>query len=122
MKIVDLDKILVEDQTVKLHGKTHIVKPMTASQLFKFADSWRSLGLLENADYSNSFTIQKIFETVQVVIPTITLEDVERATPVQMSALIAFIVGVMTGEKKHTHEANSPTEKKTRFLESMLPL
>jgi len=122
MKVVDLDKILVEEQTVKLHGNTHIVKPMTAAQLFKFADAWRSLGLLENADYSNSFTIQKIFETVHVVIPSITLEDIEKATPVQMSALIAFIVTIMTGEKKYSHESGGTAEKKTRFLESMLPL
>jgi len=120
MKVVDLDKILVDDQTVKLHGKSHIVKPMTAAQLFKFADSWRSLGLLENADYSSSFTIQKIFETVNVVIPTITLEDIEQSNPVQMSALIAFIVTMMTGEKKYTHEAGETPQKKTRFLESML--
>lgn len=113
--IADLDAILVEPVSIKLHGQTHILNPLSVEQVLVFSNKYTVFNdVLTKEKPDADKIINGYFDLIHSVIPTITKEDIEKADQKQLGSLFGLIVRTFTGEIF--------TEKKTlKQMESSRP-
>lgn len=94
----DLDKLVAEKVSFKLHGKVHVMNPVTVLEFWKFSEAMAQIQLLA---IQEGVTIDSLTEgylgLFHAVCPSITLEDVKNMTQPQIGALLQFVVDTIKG-------------------------
>jgi len=97
--ISDLDSLISEPVYFKLLGKTHILKPMTTKEFFKFVDALATLQKLNEKDkIDNDEAINVYVKLFSSVCDTIGRQEVLKMTNSQLVALMNLIIKNATGE------------------------
>lgn len=97
--IADLDAILVEPVAFKLHGIDHVIQPITVEQAFRLSNALVHFNdLMQKHGLTAEDIIVGYFDLVQIVAPSVTREDIEKADQRQLASLFSFIVRSFTGE------------------------
>lgn len=105
--VADLDAMIVENVGFKLHGKQHVIRPLTVEQFMLYAVNLSEIySLKERNDLSASELIDKYYALISSVCSTVKRSDIEEMSQQQVSALFELIVETVTGkvfvEKKKT--------------------
>lgn len=109
--VADLDAILVENVGFKLHGKEHIIKPLTVEQFMLYAVNLSEIyALKEKSNLNASDLIDKYHALISSVCSTVKRSDIEQMSQQQVSALFELIVDTVSGklfvEKKKTNQTS----------------
>lgn len=97
--VADLDAMLVEPVAFTLHGKEHVIAPITTEQSFRIANNLvKYQDLMKKEGLTSDEVIDGYWEIVQVVAPSLTRKDIETATERQLGSLFSLIVRSYTGE------------------------
>lgn len=106
--VTDLDAILESPGYVRLHGKTHTIKPVLVEEFFAFANALAAIKQIEGTE---KVTVDDLVDAywgiISPVCPTITKEDIRACTQAQVAALVQLVTdhttGRLTEEKKKLH-------------------
>jgi hypothetical protein len=109
----DFDALVADAVSFKLHGKIHVMNPVTVLEFWKFSESMAQIQLLATQE---GVTIDSLTEgylgIFQSVCPSITLEDVKNMTQPQIGALLQFVVDTIKGasqvEEYQAQKKNPP--------------
>lgn len=100
--VADLDSLLEETVSFKLHGKTHIIKPVELQEFLKFSNAYSSLFNFSAENRVDDLSTEKLksmyFDIFSSVCETITREDVSKMGQSQIGALYQLIVDKVTGK------------------------
>ena len=118
--LCDLDVITQKKLSFVLHGKTHVLLPVTVDAFLAFWEKCIEFkkikldtGELQNKAY---------FGTIKTLCDTITLKDVEQMTLLQKSVLIESLVGKIVGNKTIFEAAQKKNWAIPNHLESISAL
>lgn len=105
--IADLDAMIVEPVSFKLHGKTHVISPLTTQQFLVLSAALNNIYQLKNdGEVTAQVLIDRYYELMHIASKTITKSDIEKMSQYQVSALFELITQTITGklfsEKKKT--------------------
>lgn len=94
----DLDKLVAEPVSFKLHGKVHVMRPVTVQEFWAFTESMTHIqNLSQKNDVTSGDLVQAYAGIFQSVCPTITAKDVENMTQPQVGALLQFVIDTIKG-------------------------
>ena len=97
--IADLDAILSESVTFRLHGKIHTLKPLTVEEFLVYSRSLCNLvDLKEKETVTPSELVDCYYDLAHSVCSTIVREDIEKMTQGQVAALYQTILDTVTGK------------------------
>ena len=97
--IADLDAMIVEPVSFKLHGKIHVIKPLTTEQFFILSANLNEIyKLKEQSNFTAEQLIDKYYELMSTACKTITRKDIEDMEQYQVSALFELVVETITGK------------------------
>lgn len=97
--IANLDAILVEPVAFQLHGKQHVIKPLTTEQFMKFSAAYGQMyGLRSQKDFDNQEFGNVCFELIHSVVDSITRSDFDKMANHQMAGVITIIIETVTGK------------------------
>jgi len=98
--VTDLDKIETVTVSFKLHGKVHLIKPLTSSQFFNMVNNFASIADLSKNSQSitGDDLVVMYFKLFNGVCPTLKMEDIEKCTQNQIAALMNLILGKIMGK------------------------
>ena len=97
--VADLDAMLVEPVGFRLHGKDHLIKPLTVEQFMLYAVNLSDIySLKEKKDVTADELIDKYYALISSVCSTIKRSDIEQMSQQQVSALFELIVSTVTGK------------------------
>lgn len=105
--IADLDALIDEQISFKLHGKQHFISSVSTITFFKFAEKLAALNSLrEKENLTGEELTNAYYDLINSVCDTITVEDVEKCTSAQIGALFQLVLdkvmGRLTDDKKKT--------------------
>ena len=98
--VSDLDKIVSETISFKLHGKTHLIKPVSAKQFFKYAQALAELHSIEGQVPAKEL-IDHYHKMTSEIVPTITRDDIAKCNQPQVAGLFRLIIDTVTGYQKN---------------------
>lgn len=97
----DLDKLVAEPVSFKLHGKVHTLNPVTVEEFWKFSEAMTKMNELTKRDGVTIEEVKLGYLTIfQALCPTITEQDVSNMTQPQVGALLQFVVDTIRGESQ----------------------
>ena len=97
--VADLDALLVEPISFKLHGKNHVIKPLTVEQFMILSAALIDIvDLQKKQGLSSEELIDKYYGLVSSVCDTVKKSDIENMSQQQVSALFNLIIKTVTGE------------------------
>lgn len=95
----DLDAMLTESISFRFCGRIHKIDPITTQKFAEFVDAQSRLDeLSKTGKMTPTECIDACFKVIQSVIPSITLEDIEKAQQHQVVAIFEMIRKTITGE------------------------
>jgi hypothetical protein len=96
--VADLDALLDESISFRLHGRDHEIRPISAAEFFKFTNAYAGLSALGNKnEIPTEQLISAYYEVFSSVCGTITKEDVRQMSIAQVGALFQLIIESVTG-------------------------
>lgn len=106
-QIADLDAMIVEAVSFKLHGKIHTIKPLTTEQFLLLSSNLNKVyALRDKGEVTADNLIDAYYELMHTASPTIKRKDIAEMSQYQVSALFELVVETITGklfaEKKKT--------------------
>lgn len=117
--IADLDAMLVEPVAFKLHGKEHIIKPITFEQHLRITQGFNEFNaMLGKPGLKPDDIVDGYLKLVQVAVPTMTKEDVEQAEQSQLASVFSLIVRSYTGELFADQEKKKTLKQNPTLLSS----
>lgn len=97
--VADLDAMLVEPVSFKLHGKMHLIKPLSVEQFMVLSASLVDIVELQK---QNSITpkelIDKYYALISNVCDSVKRSDIEQMSQQQVSALFNLVIETVTGK------------------------
>lgn len=113
--VTDLDAIIESPGFVRLHGKTHEIKPVLVQEFFAFANG---LAAIQGIDKREKVTTEDLVEAywgiIFPIVPTISKEDIRNCTQGQVAALVQLVTD-------HTMGKLSDSKKKLLAMSSTSP-
>ena len=107
--VADLDAMLSEAVGFKLHGKMHVIRPLTVEQFMKLTNKMAEIYDLKNkTGIEPSEIVDLYYSTVSIASKTVTREDISNMNTQQVTALLELIIETITGKIF--------TEKKTLMM------
>ncbi len=103
IEVADLDALVLEPVTIKLHGKSHILNPIDTITYLKFTNEIHKFYREEN-NYTPAEFVTKMHGIVSPLIPSITPQDIEKCSQTQVGALFNVCLNSVSG-KLHTDVA-----------------
>jgi hypothetical protein len=97
--VSDLDKILVEKVSFKLHGKIHTIAPLTAAQFFQYSNALNDLHASEKKMGAEEL-VNKYHALAHPIVPTIEKSDIAKCTQQQIAGLFRLLIDSVTGYRK----------------------
>ena len=109
--ISDLDSILSEPISFKLHGRVRVIRPVSTEEFLHFSNALAKLyDLQEKSGVTPEELISRYFDLAKSIIEDITRKDIEDMAQVQIAGLFALLMDVVTGK------AHADNEKKKKEL------
>lgn len=105
--VIDLDAICETEQYVQLHGKTHVIKPVLLEEFYALANAWAGIQMLTKEEkVTHKQMVDAYYSVIMPICPSITVEDLQKCTAAQLSALLQLVIDHQNGrqidEKKKT--------------------
>ncbi len=107
--VSDLDAIVSQSVSFKLHGKYHEIKPISTKTYMLYVNALSEVFALKDKEkITSDELINKYFLLVKSVCETVEREDIEKMTQAQIGAMFELIMNTITGsaqveaEKKKT--------------------
>lgn len=117
--VADLDAMVSEAIAFKLHGKQHIVKPISLEEFLKYTNAysqiWNSTD--EKKKLTNEQFIEMYHQLFSSVCDTITIDDIKRMSQAQVGALFQLISDTVTG-KAHVDQKKTLLRAQTAAMNS----
>jgi hypothetical protein len=111
--ISDLDAMVSEPVGFVLHGRTHVIKPITLEEFYKFVNAWTAvLSWKDSEKVGPREYLSGLTALFQSVCDSITPDDVSKLTQAQAGALFSLIVESVTGKAQAAEVAGSDQKKK----------
>lgn len=97
--IADLDALIEESVSFKLHGHYHEIRGISTIEFLKFSEKLAKLNLLrdDTKKITGQELIHSYYEVINSICSTITYEDIEKCTYAQIGALFQIIIDKTTG-------------------------
>ena len=96
--VSDLDAMVANPISFRLHGKVHQLRPVTVKEFFAYANA---LAGLENLKAGNKVSdegmVELYLKLIKSVCETVSTEDVKSMTHAQATALLQLIVNHVPG-------------------------
>lgn len=112
IQVSDLDALVLEPVTVKLHGKDHLLNPVDTITYLKFTNELHKF-YNEDIEYTPDEFVKRVHSMVTPLIPSIAEKDIKECSQTQLGALFNLCLNAVTG-KLHTQAAD---EKKKPLTE-----
>lgn len=120
--IADFDAMIVEPVEIRLLGFRHVIKPLSFEQFIRYTSALGELyELRKKPEITQKEMVQKYFNLVTTVIPTITEEDINKMTPNQMAGLIQVVLDTIAG-KTFVDEMYDEKKKFREPKETSIPI
>lgn len=117
--VADLDAMVSEAIAFKLHGKQHIVKPISLEEFLKYTNAysqiWNSTD--EKKKLTNEQFIEMYHQLFSSVCDTITVDDIKKMSQAQVGALFQLISDTVTG-KAHVDQKKTLLRAQTAAMNS----
>lgn len=112
--LCDLDLIATKKATFILHGKAHVLLPITTEVFLAF---WQKVADFKKIDASDVAVVDQCYlDTIRSVCKSITLSDVKKMTVMQRSVLIEGLAGKVVGDATLLKRAKGDiTEEKKKI-------
>lgn len=96
--LCDLDALTTKRVTFTIHGKTHVLMPITTQV---FAEFWNQV-LKFQKEKQETIEEQNLayLKTVQTLCKTLTIKDVDKMTVLQKTVLIEALTSKVVGDKR----------------------
>jgi hypothetical protein len=112
--VADLDAIVQETVSVRLHGRTHTIRPIEVAEFFQLSNALARIRGIEAAD---KVTFDQILDAyhglISSVAPTVTKDDLRKCSHAQIAAFLQVVIDHVTG--------GLTDEKKKALKAQMLP-
>jgi len=116
----NLDQLIAEPLPFRVHGKVHILKPVTTEEFYFLTNALSRLYTLRDQEkgVKADELIEAYFQVVSSICSTITRKDIEDMTQPQIGALYSLVLEHATGRsqkidheelKKKTFQMLTPT-------------
>lgn len=97
--VADLDAMLVEPVSFKLHGKTHVIKPLNVEQFMILSVALVDImELQKQQNISPETLIEKYYALISSACDSITKQDIREMSQQQVSALFNIVIETITGK------------------------
>jgi hypothetical protein len=110
--IADLDRLIADSIGFKLHGKIHVVKPLSTAQFFKIYDRFVKLEQMQKdigeKEKPEDLVVDALYEIFHSFADTLTKDDVRELTWTQVNALMSLVMETVQG-KTHAEKKNEMT-------------
>lgn len=110
-QIADLDAILTDSVSFTLHGKDHLINPLSLEEFIRFAEAQVQIANLRNRDgVTTKEVIDSQYALARSVCKSISRSDIEKMSMQQVAALYDLIMKTVSGEafaekkKKKTYQ------------------
>ena len=108
--VSDLDKILTETVSFKLHGKIFRISPITSKQFFKYTLALDSLHKI-SGEIDAQELINRYHDLMKQVIPEIEREDIAKCSQAQIAGLFRLVINTITGYQEDLSLEESEKKK-----------
>lgn len=110
--IADLDAIIQDTVSFKLNGKIHEIKPLSTKDFLIYTNALSKVWELKDKEIIKpDDLIEKYYDMVSSVVPSIKRTDIETMNQQQVGALFQLILDTVTG--KAQARASQDAQKKT---------
>jgi hypothetical protein len=117
--LCDLDLIATKKATFILHGKTHVLLPVTTEAFLAF---WQKVADFKKIDAKDATTVDRAYlETIKVLCKTLKLDDVKKMSIMQRSILIESLAGKVVGDNSLLKRAKTIEDEKKKLAVSPFP-
>lgn len=97
--VADLDALLVEPVSFKLHRKVHLINPLSVEQFMHLSASLVDImDLQKKQGLTSEELIDKYYALVSSVCSTVTKDDIREMSQQQVAALFNLIMETITGK------------------------
>ena len=97
--VTDLDAIVKDSIAVKLHGKTHMIKPILVEEFFAISNA---LALVSDLQKREKITLEDLIDgyygVIFAVCPTITKDDIRACSHSQVAAFLKRVISHVSGD------------------------
>lgn len=120
--IADMDALISEPSYFKLHDKVHKISPMLVGEFFRVSEALAGIHKLDEVDkITLSECIDKYYNIIHAVCPTITKMDIQNASQAQIAAVLQHVIEHITGvahtsEKKKTLTRMLVNQENTKLV------
>ena len=112
--VADLDRLESHSVGFRLHGQTHIIKPVKVKEFYKTIERLAAFVQLQQRENLTDAELNAGYlEIIQSLCDTITLKDIEECSPPQIAGLFQIIVDTISG-KAHAKGQPLESEEKKR--------
>lgn len=115
--VSDLDALISEPVTFKLHGQIFSILPVTTEVMFRAMEKLAAIeGMRDGKSVSAEDLVKRYYDLFHAVCPEITMRHVEDMTQSQAMSLLQLVVDSVTGKAQAEIE-----KKKKEFLARSSP-
>lgn len=111
--VSDLDALIAEPISFRLHGEIHSINPISTIELLRFTNAFARLKVLNET--SGTLSVDDLIgaytEVISSVCPSITRKHIESMTQSQIAALFQLVLDSVMG-KAHVAPEQSDDKKK----------
>ena len=112
--VADLDALIEDDVHFKLHGKVHVIKPISSQEFLVFTNNLAKLyEMQEKEKITARELIERYFALVNSICKTVTIEDIENMNQNQIGAMFQLILDSVGGKAQAKAKDILEMEKKT---------
>jgi hypothetical protein len=99
VKVLDLDLVVSEPLIVTLHGRDHLVEPLSTVKVALVLTAIGSLETLQKRNVIDSKELIQVYKDLfRIVAPSITPEDVDNMDQRQAAMLFQFVCDLVGGK------------------------
>lgn len=99
IEVADLDAMLVDPVSFVLHGKTHVINPLSVEQFARVTLALEKLyGLQAESDVTAEKLIDRYFDLISTCCATVSKDDIANMSQYQIGALLEIILNTITGK------------------------
>lgn len=112
--VADLDRLESHSVGFRLHGKTHIIRPVKVKEFYATIAKLASFAELQKSEKLTDDELNtRYLELIQMLCDTVTLKDIQDCSRPQIAGLFQLIVDSITGKAHAVGEALELPEKKS---------
>ena len=116
--IADLDTLIDETVSLRLHGKTHTLNQITTIVFLKYTNRLAILNsCISNKNISEEELLDAYYELINSICETITIEDIKKAQSSQLAALLQLVIDKVMGRLTESKKKTLMTSQKTSHEE-----